>query len=143
MHFHKEVNSFFLCQQKENRRRRCKLIGLLTHQSDISKPASCLEPIRSNAFPSSKAFPIVSSHHCPIALPSRPTYNCDIGSKCKNRIHITRDKLFLRLTCSIRSNTHGLYFKKKRRRKTGTRRKELVLAMVATSRKHCNVTVAV
>lgn len=47
----------------------------VTYHIAMSKPASCLEPMRSKVVPSSKLFPIVSSHHCPIELPSSPTYD--------------------------------------------------------------------
>lgn len=75
----------------------------LTYQRDISKPASCQEPIRSKAFPSSKAFPIVSTHHCPIALPSRPTYNRYIDSKCMDRLY-TLHKIVLCIYMSFFSD---------------------------------------
>jgi len=46
--------------------------GFTTHQSEMSKPANCLDPMRSNTAFSSKVFPIVSIQYCPIVLPSFP-----------------------------------------------------------------------
>lgn len=50
-----------------------------TNHTEISKPANCLEPTREKVDPSSKVFPIISSHHCPAELPSRP-----ICQQCKD-----------------------------------------------------------
>lgn len=44
------------------------------YHAPISNPASCLEPTRWKDMPSSSVLPILSIHHCPLALPSSPTY---------------------------------------------------------------------
>lgn len=51
----------------------------ITHQTAISNPASCLEPTRKKVDPSSKVLSIISNHHCPMELPSRPTFKIRSG----------------------------------------------------------------
>jgi len=52
----------------------CVFLHIGTHHTAMTKPASCLDPIRLNVEPSSSVLSIISSHHCPAELPSSPTY---------------------------------------------------------------------